>query len=50
MPFKNRCPASRMFYKRLTKHFKGFGYGFTKLQAKVGAEAMLEFVIHCRQN
>jgi hypothetical protein len=31
------------------KHFKGFGSGFTKLHAKLDADTLLNFAIHCRQ-
>jgi hypothetical protein len=50
MPIKNCCPASRMFIKILTKHFKGFGTGFTELHAKFDADTLLDFAIHRRQN
>jgi hypothetical protein len=40
----------RMFYKSLTKHFNGFGSGFTGLHAKLDADTLLDFVIHRRQN
>jgi hypothetical protein len=33
-----------------TKHFKGFGSRFTELHAKLGADTLLDFAIHCRQN
>jgi hypothetical protein len=39
-----------MFSKSLTKHFKGFGSGFTELEAKLDANTLLEFAIHRRQN
>jgi hypothetical protein len=39
-----------MFSKSLTKHFKDFGGGFTKLYAKLDADTLLDFAIHCRQN
>jgi hypothetical protein len=32
-----------------TKHFKGFGSGFTKLHAKLDADMLLDFAIHHRQ-
>jgi hypothetical protein len=32
------------------KHIKGFGSGFTKLHAKLDADTLLDFAIHCRQN
>jgi hypothetical protein len=38
-----------MFSKSLTKHFKGFGSGFTDLHAKSGAETLLDFAIHHSQ-
>jgi hypothetical protein len=50
MPFKNGCPAYRMFPKSLTKHFKGFCSGFTVLHLKLGADKLLDFAIHRRQN
>jgi hypothetical protein len=28
----------------------GFGSGFTKLHAKLDADTLLDFAIHCRQN
>jgi hypothetical protein len=31
------------------KHFKGFGSGFTELQAKLNADTLLDFAIHHRQ-
>jgi hypothetical protein len=34
----------------LTKHFKGFGSGFTELHAKLDADTLLDFAIHRRQN
>jgi hypothetical protein len=39
-----------MLSKSLTKHFKGFGSGFTKLHAKRDAGMLLDFAIHRRQN
>jgi hypothetical protein len=39
-----------MFSKSLTKHFKGFGSGFTELHAKLDADTLLDFAIHHRQN
>jgi hypothetical protein len=39
-----------MFSKSLTKHFKGFGGGFTELHAKLDADTLLDFAIHRRQN
>jgi hypothetical protein len=33
----------------LTKHFKGFGGGFTELQAKLDAGMLLDFAVHHRQ-
>jgi hypothetical protein len=39
-----------MFPKSHMKHFKGFGSGFTQLQAKLDADTLLDFAIHCRQN
>jgi hypothetical protein len=39
-----------MFYKGLMKHFKGFGSGFTELHAKLGADTLLDYAIHRRQN
>jgi hypothetical protein len=50
MPFKNRCPAERMFSTSFTKHFMCFGSGFTELHAKLDADMLLDFAIHCRQN
>jgi hypothetical protein len=38
-----------MFPKSLTKHFKGFGSGFTELHAKLNSDALLDFAIHRRQ-
>jgi hypothetical protein len=38
-----------MFYKILTKHFKGFGSGFKELHAKLYSETLLDFVIHRRK-
>jgi hypothetical protein len=38
-----------MFSKSLTKHFKGFGSGFTELHAKLDADALLDFAIHRSQ-
>jgi hypothetical protein len=32
------------------KHFKGFSIRFTELHAKVDADTLLDFAIHCRQN
>jgi hypothetical protein len=31
------------------KHFKGFESGFTELHAKLDAETLLDFAIHCSQ-
>ncbi|PNF41341.1 hypothetical protein B7P43_G16619 [Cryptotermes secundus] len=39
-----------MFSKSLTKHFKGFGSGFTELHTKLYADTLLNFAIHFRQN
>jgi hypothetical protein len=39
-----------MYSKRLTKHFKSFDSGFTKLHAKLDADTLLDFAIHSRQN
>jgi hypothetical protein len=39
-----------MFSKSLTKHFKGFGSGFTELHAKLDADALLDLAIHRGQN
>jgi hypothetical protein len=39
-----------MFSKSLTKHFKGFGSGFTELHAKPVADTLLDFAIHSRKN
>jgi hypothetical protein len=50
MPFKTRSPASRIFSERLSKHFKGFGCGFTELHAKLDADTLLEFAIHRTEN
>jgi hypothetical protein len=32
------------------KHFKGCGSGFAKIQAKLFANTLFDFAIHCRQN
>jgi hypothetical protein len=50
MPFKNRCPAQRMFSKSLTKYFKGFGSGFNELRAKLNADTLLDFAVHRRRH
>jgi hypothetical protein len=34
----------------LTKHFKGFGNGFTGLYAKLDVDTLLDFAIHHRQD
>jgi hypothetical protein len=39
-----------MFLKSFTKHVIGFSGGFTELRAKLGADTLLEFAIHHRQN
>jgi hypothetical protein len=39
-----------MFSKNLTKHFKGFGSGFTELHAKLDTGTLLDLAIHRRQN
>jgi hypothetical protein len=39
-----------MFFKSLTKHFKGSNSGFTEFHAKLDADMLLEFAIHHRQN
>jgi hypothetical protein len=39
-----------MLSESLANHFKGFGSGLTKLQAKLNADALLDFAIHSRQN
>jgi hypothetical protein len=39
-----------MFSISLTKHFKGFGSGFTKPHAKLDADTLLDFANHRRQN
>jgi hypothetical protein len=46
MPLENRCPAKRMFSKSLTKHFNGFGSGFTELHAERDADMLLDLAIH----
>jgi hypothetical protein len=33
----------------LTKHFIGFGRGFTELHTKLDADTLLDFAIHCRK-
>lgn len=38
-----------MLSKSLTKHFKGFGSGFAELHAKLYADALLNFTIHCKE-
>jgi hypothetical protein len=38
-----------MFSESLTKHFKGFGSGFTELHAKLDADTLLDFDIHRRK-
>jgi hypothetical protein len=38
-----------MFSKRLTKHFKGFGSGFTEIHGKLDADTSLDFAIHRSQ-
>jgi hypothetical protein len=38
-----------MFSKSLTTHFKGLRSGFTELHAKLDADMLLDFTIHCRQ-
>jgi hypothetical protein len=43
LPFKNCCPGSRIIFRSLTKHFKGFGALFTKLHAKLDADTLLDF-------
>jgi hypothetical protein len=32
-----------MIFKSITKHFKGFGGGFTELHAKLDADTLLDF-------
>jgi hypothetical protein len=49
MPIKNHCSASRTFSKNLTKHFKGFGSGFTELHAKLDADMLLDFAVRPRK-
>jgi hypothetical protein len=41
-----------MFSKSLTKHFKGFGSGFTELHAKLDGDTLLYFAIlySCKNN
>jgi hypothetical protein len=39
-----------MLSKSITKHFKGFGNGFTELRIKLDADTLLDFVIHRSQN
>jgi hypothetical protein len=39
-----------MFSKSVTKHFKGFGSGFTELHGKLDADILLDFAIRRRQN
>jgi hypothetical protein len=50
MPFKNGCPAERMFCESLMKHFKGLGSRYTVLHTKLDADMLLDFAIHHRQN
>jgi hypothetical protein len=39
-----------MFSKNLTKHFTGFGSGFTELHAKLDSDTLLNFAVHHRRN
>jgi hypothetical protein len=39
-----------MFFKSITKHFRGFGSGFTELQTELDAEILLELAICHRQS
>jgi hypothetical protein len=39
-----------MFSKSPTKHFTGFGSGFTKRHAELDADMLLDLAIHHRQN
>jgi hypothetical protein len=38
-----------MFSKSLTKHFKGFGSGFTELHTKFNADTLLDLAVHGRK-
>jgi hypothetical protein len=38
-----------MSSKSLTKHFKGFGNGFTEPHAKLNADMLLDFAIYRKQ-
>jgi hypothetical protein len=40
----------QIIFKSLMKHFKSSGSGFTELHAKLDADTLLDFAIHCRQN
>jgi hypothetical protein len=42
--------AQKLLTKSLTKHFSHFNSGFTKLHAKLDADTLLDFAIHCTQN
>jgi hypothetical protein len=50
MSFKKLPFGLKNALQKLTKRFKGFGSGFTKLHAKIDADTLLDFVIHRRQN
>jgi hypothetical protein len=39
-----------MFSESLTKHFKGFGNGFNKLNLELDAGTLLDFANHRKQN
>jgi hypothetical protein len=38
------------FSESLTKHFNGFGSGFTKLHAELDEDTLLDVAVHRRQN
>jgi hypothetical protein len=48
MPFKNNCQLNDCFPQAL-RNFKGFSREFTEFHAKLDAETLLDFAIHCRQ-
>jgi hypothetical protein len=48
---KHECHSkTAVQLKASPKHFRGFSSGFIDLHAKLEADALLNFAIHCRQN
>jgi hypothetical protein len=49
MPYRCHSLVQKVLFKKLMKHFKGFSTRFTKIHAKLDADALLACTIHHRQ-